>query len=95
LLSRELHADCQRPSSTFRARPFGRNTAYQAKALNQRDGHRQPGRGQAHKADGTMVQVAFVKGAPNARNSVIVGSRLNPSMQAPCKRRCWFQETER
>jgi hypothetical protein len=42
-----------------------------------------------------MVQVAFVKGAPNARNSVIVGSRLNPSMQAPCKRRCWFQETER
>ena len=47
------------------------------------------------RPDGTTKQVPFVIGAPNARNSGIEGSRLNPTIQAPRKRRYWFQETER
>jgi type IV pilus assembly protein PilY1 len=46
-------------------------------------------------ADGTTRQVPFVIGAPNARNSAIEGSRVNPVIDAPRRRRFWYQEVER
>ncbi len=47
------------------------------------------------RADGTTKQVPFIIGAPNARNSAIEGSRLNPTIQSPRLRRYWFEETGR
>jgi len=47
------------------------------------------------KADGTLAQVPFVIGAPNARKSAIEGSRVRLTLNAPRKRRYWYQETQR
>ena len=47
------------------------------------------------RANGTSAQVPFVIGAPNSRNSAIEGSRLRPTIDAPRKRRYWYQETPR
>lgn len=46
------------------------------------------------RADGTTVQVPFVIGAPNSRNSAIEASRPRPVIEVPRKRRYWFQETQ-
>ncbi len=47
------------------------------------------------RPDGTTKQVPFVIGAPNARKSAIEGSRLNPTIQVPRKRRYWYEESAR
>lgn len=47
------------------------------------------------KADGTFQQVPFVIGAPNARNSAIEGSPVQPVISSPRQRRYWFHETQR
>jgi type IV pilus assembly protein PilY1 len=48
-------------------------------------------------SDGVMVdkQVPFVIGAPNPRGSAIEASRPRPTIDAPRKRRYWFQEVRR
>lgn len=47
------------------------------------------------RANGTAVQVPFVIGAPNSRNSGIEGSRLRPTIESPRQRRYWYQEQQR
>ena len=47
------------------------------------------------KSDGSTVQVPFVIGAPNAKNSAIEGTRLNPTVSVPRKRKYWFTESTR
>ena len=47
------------------------------------------------RADGSSLQVPFVIGAPNPKNSGIEGSRVRLTVDAPRKRRYWYHETRR
>jgi type IV pilus assembly protein PilY1 len=47
------------------------------------------------RGDGSSVQVPFVIGAPNPKNSCIEGARVRLNVDAPRKRRYWYHESRR